>query len=144
MIEDERDTAAAPRWFMAAALAAVVWELIGCAMYLMQVTADRATLPLDQRAMWDATPTWMVAAYAIGVWIGLVGAVLLVLRRKLAEPLLLGSFVAVLVQFSGLLLVPALRDRTPADAWLLPLVIIAVCYSIWHFARRARVSGWLR
>ncbi|WP_310467838.1 hypothetical protein [Sphingomonas sp.] len=141
---DLRETAAEPRWYMAAAIAAVAWEAFGCAMYLMQVTADPAGLPLDQRAMWDATPGWMVAAYAIAVWIGLAGAIMLVLRRKLAEPLLLASFAAILAQFSGLLLVPALRDRTPADAWLLPLIIIAVGYSLWHFARKARASGWLR
>ena len=57
--------------------------------------------------MWDATPTWMVAAYAIAVWVGLAGALLLLLRRKLAVPLLLVSLIAVIVQFSGLFLVPA-------------------------------------
>ncbi|MEO5971807.1 MAG: hypothetical protein ABIP91_00370 [Sphingomicrobium sp.] len=143
-MEDVRETAAEPRWFMPAAIAAVLWELFGCAMYLMQVTADKAAMPLDQRAMWDATPVWMMAAFAMAVWVGLFGAVLLVLRRKLAEPVLLGAFAAVVVQFSGLLLVPALRDRTPADAWLVPLVIIAVSYAVWHLARKARASGWLR
>ena len=135
---------AAPRWFGAAAIAALLWEMLGCAIYLIQVRTDPASLPLDQRAMWDATPAWMIAAYGTAVWVGLAGAVLLVMRRRLAEPLLLASFAAVLVQFSGLLLVPALRDRTPADAWLLPIVIVAVSYSIWQLARRARSRGWLR
>ncbi len=143
-MDEAREVKAEPRWFMAAAIAAVLWELLGCAMYILQVTADRATLPIDQRAMWEATPTWMIGAYAVAVWLGLAGAVLLAMRRRFAEPVLLGSLVAVVVQFSGLLLVPALRDRTPADAWLLPIVIVAVSYAIWHFARRARASGWLR
>ena len=68
---------------------ALLFEAFGCCMYLAQVSADRAALPLDQRAMWDATPTWMVAAYAIAVWVGLAGAALLLLRRKLAVPVLL-------------------------------------------------------
>ncbi len=143
-MDEAREGKAEPRWFMAAAIAALLWELLGCAMYILQVTADRATLPIDQRAMWEATPTWMIGAYAVAVWLGLAGAVLLAMRRRFAEPVLLGSLVAVVVQFSGLLLVPALRDRTPADAWLLPIVIVAVSYAIWHFARRARASGWLR
>lgn len=143
-MDDDRTAGEAPRWFGAAAAAALLWEVLGCVMYLVQVRTDPAGLPLDQRAMWEATPAWMIAAYGIAVWVGLVGAMLLLLRRRLAEPLLLVSFVAVLVQFSGLLLVPALRDRTPADAWLLPIIIIAVGYSIWQLARRARVRGWLR
>lgn len=143
-MDDDRTAGEAPRWFGAAAVAVLLWEVLGCVMYLVQVRTDPAGLPLDQRAMWDATPAWMIAAYGIAVWVGLVGAMLLLLRRRLSEPLLLVSFVAVLVQFSGLLLVPALRDRTPADAWLLPIIIIAVGYSIWQLARRARVRGWLR
>ena len=51
-----------PRWFTAAAILAILWEMIGCVMYLMQVSIDRATLPADQRAMWDAAPVWSTAA----------------------------------------------------------------------------------
>ena len=141
---DQVTSQSAPRWFTIAALAALLFELAGCAMYLMQVSVDPATLPLDQRAMWDAAPSWMIAAYAVAVWVGLAGAILLLFRRRLAEPLLLVSFVAVLVQFSALLLVPALRNLTASDDLLLPFVIIVASYSVWHFARRAKSSGWLR
>src|SRR5687767_1690247 len=92
-----------PAWYWIAAGLALLFEATGCFMYLAQVGADRATLPLDQRAMWDATPSWMVAAYAIAVWVGLAGAALLLLRRKLAVPVLLVSLIAVIVQFSGLM-----------------------------------------
>ena len=134
----------APRWFTAAAIAALAWEIIGCAMYLMQVSVDPATLPVDQRALWDAGPSWMIAAYAVAVWVGLVGAIMLVMRRRLAEKLLLVSLIAVIVQFSALLLVPELRNLTTSDALFLPFVIIVACYAIWHFAWTARRSGWLR
>ena len=134
----------APRWFTFAALAAVAWELVGCFMYLMQVRVDPASLPVNQRAMWDAAPSWMIAAYAVAVWGGLIGAVLLVLRRRLAEKFLLVSLIAVLIQFSALLLVPELRNLTTSDALFLPFVIIVACYAIWHFARTARKAGWLR
>ena len=134
----------APRWFTIAALAAVAWEVFGCFMYLMQVRVDPATLPVDQRALWDAAPSWMIAAYAVAVWVGLVGAILLVMRRRLAEKLLLVSLLAVLVQFSALLLVPEMRNLTTSDALFLPFVIIVVGYVIWHFAFTSRRSGWLR
>ena len=144
MMENTRETTAEPRWYMAVAIAALLWALVGCTTYFLHVTADRSALPIDQRAMWDATPAWMYGANAVAVTLSLVGAILLLLRRKFADPVLLGSLVAVVVQFSGLLLVPALRDRTPADAWLLPIVIIAITYAVWYFARMARANGWLR
>ena len=134
----------APSWFPVAAIAAVLWEMIGCVMYLMQVSVDRATLPVDQRAMWDAAPTWMMAAYAVAVWVGLVGAIFLLRRHRLAEPLLLISLVAVIVQFSALLLVPQLRNLTTSDALFLPAMILVVSTVLYQFARTARLSGWLK
>ncbi|MEO8142443.1 MAG: hypothetical protein ABI617_07275 [Sphingomicrobium sp.] len=133
-----------PRWFPIAAIAAVIWEMIGCVMYLMQVSVDRATLPTDQRALWDAAPMWMMAAYAVAVWVGLIGAIFLLRRRRLAEPLLLLSLVAVIVQFSALLLVPQLRNLTTSDALFLPVIILAACTIIYQFARTARKADWLR
>ena len=137
-------TSEIPAWFYIGAGLALVWEAIGCFMYYSQVTTDPATLPLDQRAMIEAAPMWMTAAFAVSTWVGLAGAVMLLMRRKLAVPLLLVSLVAVVVQFSALLLVPAMRDRTPSDAYLMPIIILVACYSIYMLARMANGRGWLR
>ena len=141
---DHEQQSAVPAWFKPAAIAVVAWEILGCIMYLMQVRVDPAALPADQRAVWDSTPAWMIGAYAVAVWVGLAGAVLLLLRRKLAEPLLLVSLIAVAVQFSGLLVVPELRGLMSSDMLLLPFAIVLVCFVIWSFARRARRRQWLR
>lgn len=133
-----------PRWFTVAALGALLWEILGCYLYYMRVTIDRAALPADQMRIFDATPAWVLAAFAIAVWIGLAGAILLVLRRRLAEPLLAVSLVALAAQNSAFLLVPELRNLTSSDDLLLPVIILVVCYGIWHLARLARKAGWLR
>lgn len=133
-----------PGWFTAAAIGALLWELLGCVLYYMRVTVDRAALPADQMQIYDATPIWVLAAFAIAVWVGLAGAILLVLRWRLAEPLLAVSLVALAVQNSALLLVPRLRNLTSSDDLLLPVIILVVCYGIWHLARLARKAGWLR
>lgn len=140
----DRTNTDAPRWFGAAAIVILLWEIFGCTMYLLHVNADQASLPAEQAAMWAATPAWSIGAYAVAVWVGLVGAVLLLMRRRLAEPLLLVSLIAVLVQFSSLLVVPEVRAATPPGAWMMPVVIILVCAAIWLFARRASRQGWLR
>ena len=144
MDEAVTESPPAPRWFTIAAIAALLFELGGCALFAMQMKVDRNALPLDQRAMWDAAPIWMIVAYAVAVTTGLMGAILLLLRRDLAEKALLISLVAILVQFSALLAVPQLRNLTTSDDLFLPFVIIVVSYLVWHFARRARRSGWLR
>ena len=135
---------AVPAWFWIAAGLALLWELVLCYMYYAQMTVDRMSLPIDQRAMWDATPAWINAAYAVAVWVGLAGAVLLLMRRKLAEKLLLVSLIAVAVQFGGVLLVPAIREVTPSAAYNLPIAIFVICYGIWMLSRLANRRGWLR
>lgn len=144
MTEIETTTTSRPVWFRPLAVLAVLWEAFGCFMYVGQVTVDPATLPLDQRALWEATPAWSIGAYAIAVWVGLVGSILLVLRRQVAVPLLLISLLAVVVQFSALVLVPDLAGNISSDMLLLPIIIFVVCYGIFHLALLAKKRGWLR
>jgi hypothetical protein len=110
----------------------------------MTVFTDPSALPLDQRVAIEATPIWMNAAWSFAVLVGLVGAVLLLIRNRKAEPLLLLSFLAVLVQFSGMFLVPQLRNLVESDDLFIPFVVAVICYGIWHLARHARREGWLR
>ena len=144
MDEQVPSSSAVPAWFWVAAGLALLFEAFGCFTYWAQVTTDPASLPIDQRAMWNATPAWMVGAYAVAVWVGLIGATLLLMRRRLAVPVLLVSLIAVLVQFGGVMLVPALRQVTPDDAFTLPILIIAACYAIFMLSRLAGRRGWLR
>ena len=140
---DNHIVAATPRWFILAAVGAVLWEILGCAMFILQATTDITTLPRDQQAAWAATPAWMNMAWGFAVVTGLAGAVLLAMRKRKAEPLLLLSFLAAVVQFSGLVLVPELRNLIGSDDLLMPFVVALVCYGVWHLARHARTRGWL-
>lgn len=135
---------AVPVWFTLLSIAALLWEAFGCFMYVGQVTTDVSSLPLDQRALWEATPTWSIAAYAVAVWVGLLGAVLMLVRRRLAVPLLLVSLLAVVIQFSALFLVPQLAGSVSSDMLLFPVVIFVVCYGIFHLSLLGRKRGWLR
>ncbi len=132
------------RWYWAGAIASALFMAFGCASYIWHVTLDPAALPVDQRAMVDAVPTWMTAAFEIAVWVGLAGAVMLLMRRKLAEPLLLVSLTAVLVQFSGYFIDPELSQAMSTDAYVFPIVIVLLTWTIFWFARHSRQRGWLR
>jgi len=143
-MNDNRAVGVAPGWFIIAAVGALLWEVLGCGIFLMTVITDPAAMPLDQRVAIEATPTWMNAAWCFAVLVGLVGTALLIVRNRKAEPLLLLSFLAVLVQFSGMFLVPRLRNLVESDDLFIPFVVALICYGIWHLARHARREGWLR
>ena len=142
-MNEGRSAVRAPAWFSIAALGAMLWEILGCGLFVMQLVTDAAILPRDQQAILVATPEWMNIAWGFAVVSGLAGAALMLMRNRRAEPLLLLSFLAVLLQFSGLLIVPELRNLTNSNDLLMPFVVAVVCYGIWHLARLARKSGWL-
>ncbi len=135
--------AAVPAWFWAVAIGALLFEGAGAFLFADSLALDPATLPLDQRAIYDATPQWMTIAWAVAIGAGLFGAVGLIIRRRFAEPALLLSVIAVAVQFSGLFLVKQLRELTPEDHLLVPVVILVIAYALWQAAKLARRKGWL-
>lgn len=132
-----------PGWYWIVVVFALLFEAAGCLLYWLQVSTDPATMPIDQRAIREATPAWINAAYAIAVWVGLAGAILLALRRRHAVPLLLISLIAVIVQFGGIFLIPDLRQMLPPDAYAGPIVIAVIAYGLWHFSRIASARGWI-
>lgn len=131
-------------WFMIAAIAALLFMSFGCVTYLMHVFADVSQMPLDQQAAYAAEPAWVTAAYAIAVWVGLVGAVMLLLKNRFAEPVLAVSLLATLAWLGGLIGVTALRETMSASDLLVALVITALTWTIFWFARHSRQRGWLK
>ena len=132
------------RWYLIGAIASLLFMALGCAIYVMHVTADPAALPLDQRAAYAAEPAWVTALNAVAVWVGLIGAVLLVMKRRLAETLLLVSFIATLLWLAGLLLVPALRNALSTNDVAVAVIVTLIIGTIWSFGRHSRQRGWLR
>jgi hypothetical protein len=132
------------RWYWIAAAAAVLFMAVGCWGYVMDVTTDPATLPLDQRNLVLARPAWQIAAYAIAVWVGLLGALLLLARRKLAVPLLLVSLIAAAITFLPYATVPAIRDNISTNDIAVAIVVLLITGTIWSFGRHSRQRGWLR
>ena len=60
----------APKWFLPVAIAALLWNLLGCAAYLSNVMLTPeavARMSAAQQAMYAARPAWSVAATAIAV-----------------------------------------------------------------------------
>jgi hypothetical protein len=133
-----------PGWFSLAAIASILFMALGCAGYLVSVLSDPASLPLDQRNLLEARPIWMVAAYAIAVWIGLFGAIALLMRRKAAEPLLLVSLICAVLTFLPYAVVPALSELVTTNDIAVAVVVVLITGTIWSFARHSRQRGWLK
>lgn len=117
---------------------AVAWNAFGCWDYTMThlkgETHLRAFGMTDaQIAYFDAMPAWTHATWAIGVWGGLLGAVLLLLRRRWA----LHAFVLSFLGFvGGLIYSYGLSDASAVmgpNAWMMNALIGGACILfIWY------------
>lgn len=131
-------------WYMIGAIAALLFAAAACAVYGLHVATNPETLPLDQRTVFEAEPLWVTSAFGLGAAAGLAASVMLVLRRKVAQPLMLISLVAMLAWLAGLLLVPGLRDVLTTNDIAVAIVVVAIDWTIFWFARHSSQRGWLR
>ena len=138
-----------PRTRIAAwpAILFLLWNLIGCAAFIMQSTMDLAELaqsdPL-QAQIWEAMPIWAWAAYLIAVVSGTLGAIALLAKRSLAIPLSALCLISVLVQFSYTFLLTDLLNQRGFASALFPLVIILIALGQTLYAMAAKRKGALR
>lgn len=136
-----------PRAYWWVAVLALVWNLIGLAMFYVQVSLDGdqlMKLPEAQRAVHLATPGWVNLAFAFAVIGGVLGGLCLLLRRRWAVPLFAISLLALLVQFIGGYLVTPAWAAYGASGLAMPVLLLAIALLLWRYARSCRARGWLR
>jgi hypothetical protein len=125
---------------------ALVWNLMGLGSYVSQVTMTPEmlnALPEAERALYENVPAWATSAFAIAVNAGVLGCLLLLLRKSWALPLLVLSLVAVLAQqFNTYVLMKALPVVGPVGAAFSVAVIIIGVYLVW-MANDAKQRDWM-
>lgn len=78
-------------------IVALLWNSVGAMDYFMTQTRNEGYLSQftpEQLEYFYAFPTWLVALWAIAVWGGVLGALLLLARKRLAVPVFLVSLIS--------------------------------------------------
>jgi len=138
--------ASRPTSYWVIAVLALLWNLLGVAMFCMTLMAtpeQLAAMPAEQRRILDATPGWMQVAYGVAVFGGVLGAIGLLLRRRWAATMFLLSLVGLVVQvLAAFLVTPAWEVLGPAGL-VMPIVLLAIAMFLLSYSRRAAARGWL-
>lgn len=132
-------------WFKVVAVAALLWNLAGCAAFvaeLLLTPADIAKLPEAQQALYHARPPWVLGATGIAVVGGALGSLGLVLRRRWATGLLIASLLGVLAQDVGLATMLDSLRAVGGLAQLLQGVVLVVAIGLVPLAGLASARGW--
>jgi len=126
---------------------ALAWNLLGVAMYVMQMTMTEEALmvlPEAERALYLNVPAWATSAFAIAVNGGALGCLLLLRRRAWALPVLILSLLGVLVQmYHSLFIANSIEVYGPGGAVMPLMVIVIAVFLIWY-AKAARDKNWIR
>jgi hypothetical protein len=144
-MNDDTGTAV-PRSFWIISAVALVWNLLGVAAYVQQMTLATEVLeamPLAERALYENIPVWATSAFALAVNGGALGCLLLLFRKAWAIPVLIVSLVGVIVQMiHAFFLSKSIEVYGPAGM-IMPAMVIAVsAYLVWY-SRVAREKGWI-
>ena len=135
------ETVGGVHWsFWLISVVALIWNVGGAINYLMQTNLEFvATLPETHRAIIEGRPAWATAAFAVAVFGGALGCLLLLLRKSVAVYVffvaLLGAVVAQL-PFLGM-------AEFPVEAWIGWFSQLAVgTFLIWYSTWSVR-KGWV-
>jgi hypothetical protein len=125
----------------------LLWSAMGAMDYVMTQTKSEAYMSgftPEQLAFFYGIPAWVVAAWAIGVWGGVVGALLLLFRRQLAVWVFLTSLVAVVVTtFHNYLLSNGMDVFGDAFSLGFTAVIFLIALGLFLYARTMHKRGVL-
>lgn len=136
-----------PRWFFVVAVIALLWNLLGCLAFAMDLSlsaADVARMPESQQTLYNARASWAVAATALGVLGGALGCIALLLRREWALPLFVVSLVGIVVQDFGLFVVVDGAKLAGMTAVVLQGLVLLIAIGLIVLAHRSIARGWLR
>ena len=138
------ETVGGVHWsFWAIGAVALIWNVMGVINFFVQMNPDvLATYRESERAIVEGRPAWATGAFAIAVFGGALGCLLLLLRKSAAYYLFIASLFGVIVTMTHTLGVGI--DFGLGEILgiiLMPLVVAA--FLIWY-SKRAQSKGWIR
>ena len=129
-----------PFWFWIVSVIALIWNGLGVDGYLGQAYNTkryRSSFTPEQLEVAANVPSWIMGAFAIAVFSGVLGAVFLLLRKRIATIFWMISLIAAILQMGY-----ALIKGEAANIVLVIMVIVFAFAFLW-FSKMSASKGWL-
>lgn len=135
-----------PNWIFVASVIFIGWNMTGAIFYLNEMFMGPEmfdTMSSAQQNFFSSRPAWVTASYATAVWVGLVGAFLLLLRKRLALPVFIVSLIGALLQITYNLFIGGGLDAFGPSALIVPTLVTIIGFvEVWA-SKKATDEGWL-
>lgn len=137
------ESAGSVHWsFWVVGAVTLIWNVMGCINYVMQTNPDMlAAYRESERAIIEGRPLWATGAFAIAVFGGAIGCLLLLLRKSSAIYLFMASLLGVIVTTIHTLGIGTDFGIGEIVGIILMPVLVAA-YLIWY-SKRAERKAWI-
>jgi hypothetical protein len=124
---------------------ALIWNVMGAINFVMQMNADAlASFPESHRAIIEGRPVWATGGFAIAVFGGAVGCLLLLLRKSAAYHLFIASLLGVIVtMIHALGIASSTIDFSPFEILMMILMPLVVAAFLFWYSKQAERKGWI-
>jgi len=127
----------------------LLWHAGGAMDYIMSKTGNEnylAQMTPEQLAFLESFPAWLTPFWAVAVWGAVLGSLLILLRKKLAAPVFLIAFLAmIVVTIHNLFLAdPSAMDMMNAFQLVFTVVIFIVAILMVIYSSTQSQLGRLR
>jgi hypothetical protein len=125
----------------------LAWNIFGTYQFIGSVNATSESLMAmgmseAQAMVMTKYPLWMTIAFAIGVFGGLIGSILLLLKKAISEKIFLASLFGYIVLYIGDITEGIFAAIGKSQVIILTTVV-ALAFGLWLFARAYRKKGLL-
>ena len=147
MVEAQRTTSGGPWHLWVIGIIGGLWNSMGVLSFMltqMNVEAVMSRFPPQQREYFQSFPLWAVAFWAIGVFGGVVGCLLLLLKNRLAFHALLAAVIGVTVcNLGGLFLLGGMEVMAETGGLGFTVFPIIFAAFLAYYARAMNKKGVL-
>ena len=137
---------AVPVWYWFIAGVGLLWNLLGCAFFAMELFAQEAmmeSMTEPQKAWARSIPGWIYFVYGLAVSTGVAGSVGLLLRKGWTIPLFAICLAAVIVQMVYTMLIAGGLQAMGPSGLIMPGLVIGIAALLLWFSWFARSRGWI-
>jgi hypothetical protein len=128
--------------FWLISVVALIFNAMGVINYFVQMNADSlASFPEVYRPIIEGRPAWATSAFAIAVFGGSLGCLLLLLRKSAAFYVFILSLLGVIVSMIHIFGVAGLSS---IEVWIgVMMQLVVTAFLIWY-SKLAERKGWAR
>lgn len=131
--------------FWVIGVVALIWNVMGGINFIMQMDPEMlASMPESHRAIAEVRPAWATATFAVSVFGGALGCVLLLLRKKVAYYLFIASFFGVIVTMAHALGMAGSKfNFSPFELVLAVVMPVALAAFLIWYSKWVKRRGWV-